>query len=49
MCVVMLLTFVRLAPVDADFDGETTHAGHHAIYDAAAMIQDAVDPNLSGR
>ena len=34
---------------DADFDGETAHAGHHAIYDAAAMIQDAVDPNLSGR
>ena len=49
MCVVMLLTFVRLAPVDADFDGETAHAGHHALYDAAAMLQDAVDPNLRGR
>ena len=39
--------FVRLAPVDADFDGETAHAGHHALYDAAAMLQDAVDPNLA--
>ena len=49
MGAIMLLTFVRHSPIDADFDGETAHAGHHAIYDAAAMIQDAVDPNLSGR
>ena len=53
LCVIMLLTFVRLAPVTAEFladGGETAHDGHHAIYDAAAMLADAVDPNLaSGR
>lgn len=53
LCVIMLLTFVRLAPVTAEFladGGETAHTGHHALYDAAAMLADAVDPNLaSGR
>ena len=52
LCVIMLLTFVRVAPVTAEFladGGETTHTGHHALYDAAKMYEAAADPNLTGR
>ena len=52
LCVIMLLTFIRLAPVTAEFladGGETAHEGHHALYDATQMYKDAADPNLSSR